>query len=255
MLRGDEVGALIGAQLIARGVGDGAVLANSIVSSRLLAAMATNVGLTHVETLTGFKWISRVEGLRYGYEEALGYCVDPAGVRDKDGITAALLLAEQAATLKAHGRTLSDVLDDLARTYGVYLTDSFSVRVDDLGLIEQVMARLRQDPATDIGGITVERLDDLARGDGGLPPTDGLRYLLADRTRVIVRPSGTEPKVKIYCEVIEPVSDTLAAARARARTRMSAVRETMESLTRIDVGAGSEAGAENSSDNDGSAKA
>ncbi|MCA1783034.1 MAG: phospho-sugar mutase [Dermatophilaceae bacterium] len=234
MLRGDEVGALLGAHLIARGVDSGAVLANSIVSSRLLGAMATNVGLAHVETLTGFKWISRVEGLRYGYEEALGYCVDPDGVRDKDGITAALLIAEQAATLKTHGRTLSDVLDDLARTYGVYLTDSFSVRVEDLSLIERVMSRLRQDPATDIAGITVERLDDLARGDGGLPPTEGLRYLLADRTRVIVRPSGTEPKVKIYCEVIEPVSDDLASARSRARARMSAVRETMESLTRPD---------------------
>jgi phosphomannomutase len=234
MLRGDEVGALLGAHLITRGLDGGAVLANSIVSSRLLGAMATNVGLRHVETLTGFKWICRVEGLRYGYEEALGYCADPDGVRDKDGITAALLVAEQAATLKSHGRTLSDVLDDLARTYGVYLTDSFSVRVEDLSLIERVMARLREDPATDIGGITVERLDDLARGDGGLPPTEGLRYLLADRTRVIVRPSGTEPKVKIYCEVIEPVSDDLAAARSRARARMSAVRETMETLTGLE---------------------
>ena len=234
MLRGDEVGALLGAHLMARGVETGAVLANSIVSSRLLAAMARNVGLAHVETLTGFKWISRVEGLRYGYEEALGYCVDPDGVRDKDGITAALLIAEQAATLRTHGRTLSDVLDDLARTYGVYLTDAFSVRVEDLSLIERVMSRLREDPATDIGGITVERLDDLARGDGGLPPTDGLRYLLADRTRVIVRPSGTEPKVKIYCEVIEPVTDDLASARSRAGARMSAVRATMETLTSLE---------------------
>ena len=234
MLRGDEVGALLGAHLITRGVAPGGVFANSIVSSRLLGAMAANVGLEHAETLTGFKWISRVEGLRYGYEEALGYCVDPDGVRDKDGITAALLVAEQAATLKTHGRSLSDVLDDLARTYGLYLTDSFSVRVEDLSLIEEVMDRLRRDPATDIGGITVERIDDLARGDGGLPPTDGLRYLLADRTRVIVRPSGTEPKVKIYCEVIEPVSDDLAAARSRAQARMAAVRETMESLTSLE---------------------
>ena len=160
--------------------------------------------------------------------------VDPDGVRDKDGITAALLIAEQAATLRTHGRTLSDVLDDLARTYGVYLTDAFSVRVEDLSLIERVMSRLREDPATDIGGITVERLDDLARGDGGLPPTDGLRYLLADRTRVIVRPSGTEPKVKIYCEVIEPVTDDLASARSRAGARMSAVRATMETLTSLE---------------------
>src|SRR5690606_6818363 len=120
------------------------------------------------------------------------------------------------------------------RTYGVYLTDAFSVRVEDLSLIERVMTRLRDDPATDIGGITVERLDDLARGDGGLPPTDGLRYLPADRTRVIVRPSGTEPKVKIYCEVIEPVTDDLASARSRAGARMSAVRATMEALTSLE---------------------
>jgi phosphomannomutase len=235
MLRGDEVGALIGAHVLARGVPDGSVFANSIVSSRLLGAMAAAAGIAHEDTLTGFKWISRVEGLRYGYEEALGYCVDPDGVRDKDGITAALLIAEQAAVLKSEGRTLSDVLDDLARAYGVYHTDSFSVRVEDLSLIDQVMARLREDPATDIGGITVERIDDLAKGDGGLPPTEGLRYLLADRTRIIVRPSGTEPKVKIYCEVIEPVADDLAAARKHAMSRMSAVRETMEALTSLEA--------------------
>ncbi len=242
MLRGDEVGALLGAHILGRGVDPGtAVFANSIVSSRLLGAMCADAGIRHEETLTGFKWISRVPGLRFGYEEALGYCVDPDGVRDKDGVTAALLIAEQAATLKAEGRTLGDVLDDLAHRHGVYLTDSFSVRVQDLSLIGQIMARLREDPATDIAGITVERFDDLARGEGGLPPTDGLRYLLADRTRVIVRPSGTEPKVKIYCEVIEPVgsdeSDAparLAAARRRAAERMAAVRETMERLTSTD---------------------
>lgn len=238
MLRGDEVGALLGAHLLSRSSSSApqrtGVFANSIVSSRLLGAMAEAAGVPHEETLTGFKWISRVEGLRYGYEEALGYCVDPDGVRDKDGITAALLIAEQAALLKAQGRTLIDVLDDLARTHGVYLTDAFSVRVEDLSLIGAVMARLREDPATDLAGITVERLDDLARGDGGLPPTEGLRYYLADRTRVIVRPSGTEPKLKIYCEVIEPVTDSLAEARERAGSRMAAVRETMERLTSLD---------------------
>lgn len=243
MLRGDEVGALIGAHLLNRGVdAASAVFANSIVSSRLLGAMSEDAGIRHEETLTGFKWISRVDGLRYGYEEALGYCVDPDGVRDKDGITAALLIAEQAAMLKAAGRTLTDVLDDLAHQHGVYLTDSFSVRVQDLSLIDAVMARLREDPATDIAGITVERFEDLTRGESGLPPTDGVRYILADRTRVIVRPSGTEPKVKIYCEVIEPVAGApkdsrepgaaaLASARHRAAERMSAVRETMERLT------------------------
>ena len=146
MLRGDEVGALLGAHILARGVDDDAVFANSIVSSRLLAAMAKAAGVRHEETLTGFKWISRVEGLRYGYEEALGYCVDPPHVRDKDGVSAALVVAEMTATLKAEGRSLTDLLDDLAVEHGVHATDSFAVRVADLSLIGTVMARLRDNP-------------------------------------------------------------------------------------------------------------
>jgi phosphomannomutase len=124
MLRGDEVGALLGAHILSRGVDTGAVLASSIVSSRLLAAQAAAAGVRHEETLTGFKWIARVPGLRYGYEEALGYCVDPASVQDKDGVTAALLLAEMAAGLRAQGRTLLDVLDDLAVAHGLHATDA-----------------------------------------------------------------------------------------------------------------------------------
>src|SRR6478752_2441489 len=142
MLRGDEVGALLGAHILERGVDDGAVFANSIVSSRLLAAMAKAAGVRHEETLTGFKWISRVEGLRYGYEEALGYCVDPASVRDKDGVSACLLMAEMAATLKAEGRGLTDLLDDLAREHGLHATDQLSVRVDDLSLIRSEERRV-----------------------------------------------------------------------------------------------------------------
>ena len=142
MLRGDEVGALLGSHLLAKGAAAGVladsadcVFANSIVSSRLLAAMCRAAGVRHEETLTGFKWISRVPGLRYGYEEALGYCVDPDQVRDKDGVTAALLFAELVAGLKADGRSVDDLLDDLARAHGVHATDSFSVRVEDLSLI------------------------------------------------------------------------------------------------------------------------
>ncbi|NHA66725.1 phospho-sugar mutase [Phycicoccus flavus] len=233
MLRGDEVGALLGAHVLDRGAGEGAVLACSIVSSRLLAAMCAAAGVRHEETLTGFKWIGRVEGLRYGYEEALGYCVDPGHVRDKDGVTAALFVAELAAGLKARGATLPDLLDDLARTHGVHATDSFSVRVEDLSLIERVMARLRAEPPTAVAGVAVERADDLARGEGGLPPTDGLRYHLADGSRVVVRPSGTEPKLKVYLEVVEPVTgDDLAAARARAAERLAAVRADLEAATR-----------------------
>ncbi|MFK5634569.1 MULTISPECIES: phospho-sugar mutase [unclassified Ornithinimicrobium] len=237
MLRGDEVGALLGHHVIARGRagGERPVLARSIVSSRLLGAMAEAAGLRAEETLTGFKWIGRVEGLAYGYEEALGYCVDPARVPDKDGVTAALMAAELAATLKTQGRTLLDLLDDLALAHGVHQTDAFSVRVPDLALIPPVMARLRQRPPTGLGGVEVVAAEDLAEGVQGLPPTEGLRYLLADRTRVVVRPSGTEPKLKVYLEAIVPVDgpDGLPAAREEASRRLAATRAGMEQLTRV----------------------
>jgi phosphomannomutase len=233
MLRGDEVGSLLGAHILARGVAPDDVFANSIVSSRLLAAMAAGAGIRHQETLTGFKWISRVECLRYGYEEALGYCVDPHQVRDKDGVSAALLLAEMAAGLRAQGRSLLDVLDDLALTHGVHATDSFAVRVDDLGLIGTLMSRLREEPPTDIGGVPVTRIDDLSEGSEQLPPTDGLRYHLQDESRVIVRPSGTEPKLKVYLEVIVAVESStgLAAASAEAKARLHRVSASMSRLT------------------------
>ncbi len=237
MLRGDEVGALLGSHLLVRGVeadSPGAVFANSIVSSRLLAAMCRSAGVRHEETLTGFKWIGRVPGLRYGYEEALGYCVDPRHVRDKDGVSAALLVAELAASLKADGRTLTDRLDDLARAHGVHATDAFSVRVSDLSLIGTIMDRLRDEPRESVAGIGVDRLDDLARGDGGLPPTEGLRWYLADGSRVIVRPSGTEPKLKVYLEAVEPVTDgDLRGARERAAARLATIRSDLEDATRI----------------------
>ncbi len=219
----------------ATGVSRRDVFANSIVSSRLLASIAKAAGLRHEETLTGFKWISRVDRLRYGYEEALGYCVAPQIVRDKDGVSAALLLAELAATLKAEGRTLTDLLDELYVEHGVHATDSFSVRVSDLAQTETLMARLRAEPPTTVAGVEVTRTDDLSRGDGGLPPTEGLRYHLADRSRVIVRPSGTEPKVKVYLEVIEPVATaaTLAESRAVAETRLARVRADFEALTSL----------------------
>ena len=239
MLRGDEVGALLGSHVLSRGAAGGVVpdsadcvFANSIVSSRLLAAMCRAAGVRHEETLTGFKWIGRVPGLRYGYEEALGYCVDPARVRDKDGVSAALLVAELVATLKADGRSLVDRLDDLAREHGVYATDAFSVRVEDLSLIGAIMDRLRATPLTSVAGVDVARADDLARGDGGLPPTEGLRYYLADDSRVIVRPSGTEPKLKVYLEVVEPVSgDDLRGARRTAAARLAGIRAALEKAT------------------------
>jgi phosphomannomutase len=238
MLRGDEVGALLGAHVLDRGVAPDAVFACSIVSSRLLAAMAAAAGVRHEETLTGFKWIGRVPGLAFGYEEALGYCVAPQIVRDKDGVSAALLLAELAAGLKAERRTVLDVLDGLAVAHGVHATDSFSVRVADLGDIPPVMERLRSSPPAEVGDARVVRVDDLAAGDGGLPPTEGVRWFLADGSRVVVRPSGTEPKIKVYLEAVEPVEqqgapDGLRSARAAAADRLARMRLTMEQLTTV----------------------
>ena len=234
LLRGDELGVLLAAHLLARGVPDGRRMANSIVSSRLLAAMCRSAEVPHEETLTGFKWIARVEDLHYGYEEALGYCVAPDLVRDKDGVSAALLVAELAATLTAEGRDLLDVLDDLHRQHGVHTTDAFSVRVTDLADLGRLMTRLREAPPTELAGSPVTRADDLSLGDGGLPPTDGLRYLLEDATRIIVRPSGTEPKLKVYLEAIEPVAgDDLGGARDRAAARLASVRSAMAELTTL----------------------
>ncbi|WP_405013017.1 phospho-sugar mutase [Kitasatospora sp. NBC_01539] len=219
MLRGDEVGALLGAALVAKHATG--TFATTIVSSTLLGRIADAAGLGHAETLTGFKWISRAEGLRYGYEEALGYCVDPEGVRDKDGITAALLVAELAATLKRSGRTLADLLDDLAVEHGLHATDQLSVRVDDLALIADAMRRLRDEPPTLLAGLRVTGADDLTAGSAGLPPTDGLRYVLAGEgvrsARIVVRPSGTEPKLKCYLEVVLPVDGATGLAPARER--------------------------------------
>jgi phosphomannomutase len=224
MLTGDEVGALLGAWLLRTTVSSG-TLAASIVSSSLLSTMAQRHDVDFAETLTGFKWLSRVEGLRYAYEEALGYCVDPAAVRDKDGISAATRIAEMAAALKAEGRTLLDLLDDLAREYGLYATSALSLRVTDLAEIDAAMARLRVTPPTSLGGLTVTSVDDLALGSDDLPPTEGLRYRLAPHGRVVVRPSGTEPKLKSYLEVVLPVApdDDLVALRAQATDRLSAI--------------------------------
>lgn len=224
MLRGDEVGALLGDHLLRQG--RAGVYANSIVSSSLLGTMAAAHGQPHEETLTGFKWIGRVEGLIFGYEEALGYCVDPGQVRDKDGVSALLLVCELAAGLKAQGRTVRDRLDEIAAAYGVHATDQLSVRVSDLSLIPATMERLRQAPPEQLGGLAVLEVVDLSEGSEALPPTDGLRFRLDQGARVIVRPSGTEPKIKCYLEAVVPTngSDDVPDARARAAAQLAAIR-------------------------------
>ncbi|MFB8349835.1 phospho-sugar mutase [Streptomyces niveus] len=235
MLRGDEVGALLAAHLVNKGATG--VFAESIVSSSLLGRIAEAAGVGYEETLTGFKWIARVEGLRYGYEEALGYCVDPDGVRDKDGITAALLVAELASELKEAGRGLADLLDDLALAHGLHATDQLSARVKDLSLITRAMDRLRDHPPTALAGLTVTSTEDLSAGASGLPPTDGLRYHLdgAYKARVIVRPSGTEPKLKCYLEAVIPVATAadLPAARTIATELLTTLKRDLSEAAGI----------------------
>ncbi|MEV4817034.1 phospho-sugar mutase [Micromonospora tulbaghiae] len=220
MLRGDEVGALLADHLMRRGVTG--LYATTIVSSALLRAMAAARGLPYDETLTGFKWIVRAGGGReplvYGYEEALGYCVAPGHVRDKDGITAALTVAELAAGLKAEGRTLLDRLDELAAEFGVHHTEQLSVRVEDLRVIADSMARIRAATPTALLGQPVTEASDL------LPDADVV-ILRTGAARVVIRPSGTEPKLKAYLEVVEPVGrGDVPAARQRARAAVAELR-------------------------------
>ncbi|QBR92061.1 phospho-sugar mutase [Nocardioides euryhalodurans] len=232
MLRGDEVGALLAHQLLQRG--KQGTYATSIVSSSLLGRMAAAHGQPYAETLTGFKWIGRVDGLAFGYEEALGYCVDPEHVRDKDGVSALLLLCEIAAGAKADGRSLVDLLDDIAREHGLHATDQLSVRVEDLAEIARAMDTLRREPPTSLGGLAVERVEDLSAGSPDLPPTEGLRYRLAEGARVIVRPSGTEPKLKCYLEVVVRVGDEdVDAARISAAGRLDALRDGIKAAAGI----------------------
>ncbi|MBO0891958.1 MAG: phospho-sugar mutase [Acidothermales bacterium] len=233
-LRGDEVGALLAAHILRRGGRPEGVFAASIVSGTLLHRIADAAGVPYVETLTGFKWLSRVPNLRYAYEEALGYCVDPAAVADKDGITAALLVAELAASLEADGRGLTDLLDELAVEHGLHATDQLSVRLTRVEDGDAVLARLLAHPPTSVGGLAVESVESLAGDHTGLPPTPGARLRLAERGRVVVRPSGTEPKLKCYLEVVVPVEDAdVGAARVRADGRLAALRAELAGLVRV----------------------
>lgn len=228
MLTGDDVGSLLAARALESGVTG--TYAASVVSSTLLADLAASHGQPFAQTLTGFKWISRVPGLAFGYEEALGYCLDPAAVADKDGITAALAVLALAAALKAEGRSLADALDDLARRYGVCLTEPLTYRFDDLGRIERAMTLLRERPPVRLAGESVHTVD-LADGSDDLPPTDGLLFT-GTRLRAVVRPSGTEPKLKCYLQVKLPPdpSADLRVARAEAEYAMALLRADLAAL-------------------------
>jgi len=198
-LSGNEVGYLLGWRAAARSGPDG-VLAASIVSSPALRAVAAAHHLAYEDTLTGFKWISRVPGLVYGYEEALGYLVDPDIVRDKDGISAAVDFLSLASSLKAEGKSLDDHLDDFADRFGAFASGQISLRSDDLSLIGAAMSRLRAEPPAAIGTLRVQAIDDFIDGFGEYPAGDILRIHLEGGSRVIVRPSGTEPKLKVYLD-------------------------------------------------------
>jgi len=216
MLRGDEVGALLGEYLASKTTSGNNVLANSIVSSSILKKIAAAYNLPFTETLTGFKYLAKVENLRFGYEEALGYAVDANSVNDKDGISAALVIAQLAADLKRQGRTIADYLDEIWKKYGFHGTRQISVRTKSISDIETIMGKLRNSLPVEIGGFKVTSFDDLERPSDGLPPTNGVRIWLDGKYRVIVRPSGTEPKMKCYIEVVTktngeslPILDTL----------------------------------------------
>ena len=206
LLRGDELGVLLASHLIMRGVPEGRRMANSIVSSRLLAAMCRLSGVAHEETLTGFKWIARAEGLRYGYEEALGYCVDPTVVRDKDGIATSVVLASLAAECKAAGTTLLERLEGIYAAVGALYTQPLTFRVDDLSIIAQAMDKVASTPPTELAGSPVAKVEKFAQGS---------KFFTDNDDRVIVRPSGTEPKLKCYLE--SPDADRLDAIAADLR--------------------------------------
>ncbi|WP_020662602.1 phospho-sugar mutase [Amycolatopsis benzoatilytica] len=225
MLRGDETGVLLGAHILSTTDSTDPLVATTIVSSSLLGELAKEKGARYAETLTGFKWLVRAgDGLVFAYEEALGLCVNPSFVRDKDGIAAAVAAADLAATLKAEGRTPLDVLDDIAIRHGVHLTDQVSLRVTDLSVRGRLMAALRSAPPGTLGGVPVT-LEDL------LPDADVLR-LSGDGVRVVVRPSGTEPKLKAYLQVVTPVTGELADARRTATELLDVVRAEIADLLR-----------------------
>ncbi len=225
MLSGDELGWLLADDALRRGTPG--VYACSVVSSTLLGRMAEAAGQPFQMTLTGFKWIGRVPGLAFGYEEAIGYCTDPEAVADKDGISTLTRVLALVASLRAAGSSVAERLDEIARTHGVHLTAQLSFRVSDLSLIADAMGRLRANLPAELAGVPVAA-SDLGAGWNGLPPTDGVLFE-GEGVRAVARPSGTEPKLKVYLQTSLPPesSGDLGAARAEASGVMERLKADM----------------------------
>ncbi|MDQ4214511.1 phospho-sugar mutase [Microbacterium capsulatum] len=231
-LTGNEVGLLLGWRAARAATADGpaapgASLACSLVSSPALAAVAAHYGLDFHETLTGFKWISRAPGMLFGYEEALGYLVNPETVRDKDGISAAVALLGLAAEARGRDATIADLLDEVAAEIGFFASGQVSIRVEDVAVIGRIMAALRQDPPAAFGGVAIEAAEDLLAAGDGAQAGDVLRYRLADGSRVIVRPSGTEPKLKVYLDAHADSAEAAQASIAALDTAIHALLDTL----------------------------
>ncbi|MUM19021.1 MULTISPECIES: phospho-sugar mutase [unclassified Mycobacteroides] len=226
-LSGDDLGRLLGEELARQG----GVLACSVVSSRALSKVAARHKARFVCALTGFKWIARVPELTFGYEEALGYCVAPDVVRDKDGISAALVTAGIVRRELSSGRTLWNLLDDLDVVDGVHRTAPVTIRTDDVSQVSAIMERLRAYPPTSFGGSPVVRTTDLERGVDGLPPANVLQFDTTDVSRVVFRPSGTEAKLKCYCEVVVVADGNLREAQRMAEARLLAVVRDVHEMT------------------------
>ena len=223
-LSGDDLGLLLAEELAGRAKREGVsgTLACSIVSSSAIEKVAEHYGLDFAQTLTGFKWVGRVPNLIFGYEEALGYCVDSKRVKDKDGLSAALVVADIATTLAASGYTIGDQLEKLGARDGYFATDQISIRVKDLSIIENLMKKLRTNPIQELDGQAVVFTDYL-NGWGNLPGTDAIQLDLADGRRVIVRPSGTEPKLKCYLLAVAEESNRSQSMLASLKAAMQKV--------------------------------
>ncbi|HEY0191490.1 MAG TPA: phospho-sugar mutase, partial [Kofleriaceae bacterium] len=243
VLTGDQLGALLADYLLEAGPKGKRMVATTIVSSQLLGFLAQQAGADYREVLTGFKWVANA-ALDYerdhhghfviGYEEALGYSVGPL-VRDKDGVSAALLACELAAWDRARGKSVLEHLDDIYRKVGLFVTEQVSLTKpgsEGLAQIRAAMAQFRRQPPTELAGHKIDQVVDLARGEGGLPPSDVLVFKLAGGRRVIMRPSGTEPKLKSYYEVRTEVGtgESIAAARSRGQAELATLRDAHQQL-------------------------